>query len=230
MVVNMRTSSELHSGDDAVISVFLVDDHGVLREGVKLLLNSQPDMRVVGEADSGRGLAAQINDSGADLVIIDVSMPGFTGAQATAELKKECPEIKMLALTRHTEKAYLQQMLEAGASGYVLKQAAANELISAVRTVARGGTYLDPSIAGKLIERSTRRSHPAGTDQILTDREREVVRMITLGHTNKEIGATLGISVKTVESHKTKIMQKLGISSRAELVRFAMSEGWMKDE
>jgi DNA-binding NarL/FixJ family response regulator len=207
------------------ISVFLVDDHAVLREGLKLLIDAQPDMQVVGESDQGRRLANSVRSSSADVVVMDVSMPGFSGARATAELKSEQPAVTVLTLSRHTEKGYLQQMLESGASGYVLKQTPASELINAIRTVARGGTYLDPAIAGKLISHSGKRLRTA--DGTLTDREQEVVTMIALGHTNKEIASALGISVKTVEAHKTNVMQKLEINSRSGLVRFAIMQGWL---
>lgn len=209
------------------ISVFLVDDHAVLREGLKLLINAESDMRVAGEAEHGRSLVEQLSAAGAEVVVMDVSMPGISGARATQEVKRAQPGVIVLALTRHSERGYLQQMLESGASGYVLKQAPADQLINAIRTVSRGGTYLDPSIAGKLIpDHSTRRLHPRAESQI-TLREQEVVTMIALGHTNKEIASALGISVKTVESHKNNVMQKLEIRSRAGLVRFAIAQGWL---
>jgi DNA-binding NarL/FixJ family response regulator len=208
--------------------VFLVDDHAVLREGLRMLIDAQSDMVAVGEAMHGRDLAAAVARSGADVVVIDLSMPGFSGARATAELKRAMPSVIVIALTRHSEKAYLQQMLESGASGYVLKQTHAGELINAVRTVWRGGTYLDPAIAGKLIPSHPTRDAAAGAGRLLSAREQEVVTMIGLGHTNKEIASTLGISVKTVEAHKAKIMEKLEITSRAGLVRFAMMQGWLE--
>jgi DNA-binding NarL/FixJ family response regulator len=210
------------------ISVFLVDDHAVLREGLRLLIDGQPDMHVVGEAGHARELGRQVGSATVDVVVIDVSMPGMSGARATAELKGVRPEIAVIALTRHSEKGYLQQMLESGASGYVLKQAPAGELINAIRTVWRGGIYLDPSIAGKLITRHPARRLHAGMSRQLTDREQEVITLIALGHTNKEIASTLAISVKTVEAHKSKVMEKLEVTSRADLVRFAMMQGWLQ--
>jgi DNA-binding NarL/FixJ family response regulator len=210
------------------IGVFLVDDHAVLREGLRMLIDAQPDMVAVGEAAHGRDLAAAVAGSGADVVVIDLSMPGFSGARATAELKRAMPSVIVIALTRHSEKAYLQQMLESGASGYVLKQTHAEELLNAVRAVWRGGTYLDPAIAGKLVPNYATRAAAAGAGRPLSVREQEVVTMIGFGHTNKEIAATLNISVKTVEAHKARIMERLEITSRAGLVRFAMMQGWLE--
>jgi DNA-binding NarL/FixJ family response regulator len=209
------------------ITVYLVDDHTVLREGLRVLIEAQPDLHVVGESAHGRGLADAVAKSGAAVVVIDVSMPGLSGARATAELKRAHPEVSVIALTRHSERAYLQQMLESGASGYVLKQTPARELVSAIRAVFAGGIYLDPAIAGKLIARHARHCAQTGMQRHLTSREEEVVTMIAHGHTNKEIASTLGISVKTVESHKAKIMEKLEITSRADLVRFAINQGWL---
>jgi DNA-binding NarL/FixJ family response regulator len=156
-------------------------------------------------------------------------MPGFSGARAAAELKRQKPALVILALTRHDEKGYLQQMLDSGASGYVLKQAPAGELIHAIRTVFRGGTYIDPSIAGKIISRHTGKRVQPG-EHLLSVREEEVATLIALGHTNKEVASLLGISVKTVEAHKTNVMEKLEITSRADLVRFAITQGWLDSQ
>ncbi|HEX6642296.1 MAG TPA: response regulator transcription factor, partial [Thermoanaerobaculia bacterium] len=185
------------------------------------------DMVVVGEADRGRGAADAVTAAGgADVVVLDVSMPDITGSQVALELHAMLPETKIVALTRHAEKAYVQQMLQNGANGYVLKQTSADVLIAAIRTVNVGGTYLDPAVAGKIVETGARPMRGAGSDE-LTVREREVVTMVAYGHTNKEIAAVLGITVKTVETHKTNAMQKLEITSRADLVRFAIAQGWL---
>jgi two-component system, NarL family, response regulator NreC len=210
------------------IRVFLVDDHGVLRQGLRLLIDGQPDMRVVGEAETGRGAAYAIAGAGgADVVVLDVSMPDATGSQIAGELRQALPRTKIVALTRHSEKAYIQQMLQQGASGYVLKQTAADVLITAIRSVAAGVPFLDPAVAGKVADRAGRPMRGASSDE-LTAREREVLTMVAWGHTNKEIAAVLGITVKTVETHKTNSMQKLEITSRAELVRFALAQGWLE--
>jgi DNA-binding NarL/FixJ family response regulator len=208
------------------LAIFLVDDHSVVRAGIRMLIDAQPDMAVVGEASDGSAIVAAVARSGADVVLMDVSMPRVSGARATKELKEALPHVVVLALTRHGERAYLQQMIDCGASGYVLKQAAAGELLGAIRIASCGGTYLDPSIAGKVVHSSRREQVRAQ----LTAREREVATMIALGHTNKEVAATLGISVKTVEAHKARLMEKLDISSRAELVRFAMMQDWLSPD
>ena len=158
-------------------------------------------------------------------------MPGLSGAQATEHLKRSCPEVKVVALTVHEDESYLRGLLEAGAVGYILKRSAAEELIHAIRRVAAGGVYLDPSLAGKLVsvyidDRSIAEPTDLGE---LTDREAEVVRLIAMGHSNKEIAARLGISVKTVETHKARSLEKLDLHSRADLVRHALQHGWLRD-
>lgn len=206
------------------IRVFLIDDHVVLRHGLRLLIDAQKDMQVVGESGAGRGAANAIAEAGgADVLVLDISMPDIPGADVAAELKTQLPALNIVALTRHTEKAYVLSMLHAGASGYVLKQTAPDQLITAIRKVAAGGTFLDSGIAGKVSTRKERGSTPDD----LTTREREVLTMVAFGHTNKEISLVLGITVKTVETHKANAMQKLEIASRAELVRFALEQGWL---
>lgn len=212
------------------IRVFLIDDHGVLRQGLQLLLDAQPDMIVVGESGRGRDVIDSLLRSRPDVVIVDVSMPDVSGHQLAAAIREALPDAKIVALTRHAEKAYVQQMLKAGATGYVLKQTAADVLISAIRSVAAGGTYLDPAVAGKVIESMGGSRAGANNGAVLTGREQEVLTMVAYGHTNKEIGTALGITTKTVETHKANVMHKLGITSRAELVRFALAQGWLERE
>lgn len=207
--------------------VFLIDDHGVLRQGLRMLIDAQPDMHVVGEAERGRGAANAIaRAGGAEVVVLDISMPDTTGTQVAAELRAALPETKIVALTRHGEKAYVQQMLQNGANGYVLKQTAGDVLVTAIRTVVAGGTFLDPTVAGKMFDSGPPKRGAVSSD--LTAREQEVLKMVVLGHTNKEIASVLGITVKTVETHKANVMEKLEIDSRAELVRYAMAQGWME--
>ena len=212
------------------LGVFLIDDHGVLRHGLRMLIDSQADMHVVGEAERGRGVSALLDNTTADVVVLDISMPDISGVQVAAEIRGSHPNVKIVALSRHAEKAYVQQMLEAGAMGYVRKQTEAAVLLAAIRAVAGGEKYLDPSIAGKLFE--THGSRTAKKDvgglHALTPREREIVTLVAYGHTNKEIAGSLGITVKTVETHKTNIMQKLELTSRADVVRFALSQGWLE--
>jgi DNA-binding NarL/FixJ family response regulator len=212
------------------IDVFLVDDHSVLRQGLRMLIDAQSDMHVVGEAERGRGVVEQLQARNAppDVVVLDISMPDINGARVAANIRTALPKVKIVALTRHAEKAYVQQMLQAGATGYVLKQTAADVLISAIRAVAGGDTYLDHAVAGKLVESLGGPRASAGGPDALTPREREIVTLVAYGHTNKEIASTLGITVKTVETHKTNVMQKLEITSRAELVRFALTQGWLE--
>ena len=206
--------------------VFLIDDHAVLRQGLRLLIDAQPDMHVVGQTNRGPAAAEAIDAAGGtDVVVLDISMPDTTGPAIAYELRAALPAVKIVALTRHGEKAYIQQMMQNGASGYVLKQTAGDALIAAIRTVHAGGTYLDPAVAGKIFETGGVTAGANGEE--LTAREREVLTMVAWGHTNKEIAATLGITVKTVETHKANGMQKLDITSRAELVRYALSQGWL---
>lgn len=211
-----------------MIRVFLVDDHAVLRQGLRLLIDAQRNMQVVGESEHGRGVADLIGRAGgADVVVLDVSLPDSTGPAVAAEVSQAMPAVRIVALTRHGEKAYVQQMLQSGVAGYVLKQTAADVLIAAIENVAEGRVFLDPAVACKVVDKGTRplRGSPSGT---LSEREREVLTLVALGHTNKEIATLLGITVKTVETHKMNAMQKLEITSRADLVRFAMTQGWLE--
>jgi PAS domain S-box-containing protein len=200
-------------------------DRLTLEQGLRLLIDSQPDMEVVGEADRGRDAASAVRQAGTDVVLLDVSMPDTTGIRVAADLREALPDVKIVALTRHAEKGYVQQILQNGASGYVLKQTAGEALLEAIRTVTRGGTYLDPAVAGKLFEAAPTVRGGVATE--ITSREREVLTLVTWGHTNKEIASILGITVKTVESHKTNAMRKLEITSSADLVRYALAKGWL---
>jgi DNA-binding NarL/FixJ family response regulator len=165
------------------------------------------------------------------VVVLDVSMPGLSGAQAAERLRRECPKVKVLTLTFYEDKGYLRQLLEAGVAGYVLKRAAAAELIRAIRTVAAGGVYLDPALAGKVVGGFVRKpaGHPASKEADLSERETEVVRLVAAGHSNKEIASKLEIGVKTVETYKARSLEKLGLHSRADLVRYALQQGWLQE-
>jgi DNA-binding NarL/FixJ family response regulator len=213
------------------LRIFLADDHAVVREGLKALVNAQPDMEVVGEAGNGRDAWRQAMALQPDVVLMDVSMPELNGARATERLKQACPEVKVLALTMHENKVYLRQLLQAGASGYMLKRAAASELISAIRTVATGKVYLDSVLAGKVVDNFIlRQSHEdAAQFSDLSERETEVLRLIAWGYSNKEVAAQLEISVKTVETYKARLMEKLDLRSRADIVRYALHQGWLQD-
>jgi DNA-binding NarL/FixJ family response regulator len=213
------------------LRIFLADDHAVVREGLKSLVNAQPDMEVVGEAGDGRTAWRQAQELQPDVVLMDVSMPELNGARATERLKQACPAVKVLALTVHENKVYLRQLLQAGASGYVLKRAASEELIHAIRTVAQGNVYLDPALAGKVVDLFMRHQSSSDAPQFsnLSDRETEVLRQIAWGHSNKEIAAQLDISVKTVETYKARLMEKLDLHSRTDIVRYALHQGWLQD-
>jgi DNA-binding NarL/FixJ family response regulator len=187
-------------------------------------------MEVVGEASNGLEVAEQVRDCYPNLVIMDISMPELNGAQATAQLMRDCPDIKVLALSVHEDASYLRQLLEAGAVGYVLKRSAADMLIQALRMVAAGGVYLDPLIAskvvGSLVGKTTVLGAPATAE--LSEREADVIRLIAQGYSNKEIAAQLGLSIKTVETYKSRAMEKLGLDSRVAIVRYALQRGWLQ--
>ena len=214
---------------DGVARVVLVDDHPVVREGLKQLVNAQPDMRVIGEAADGLsacGIAKQLQP---DIVVMDLSMPNMTGAEATARLRRDSPATRVLALTVHEERLYLTQLLRAGATGYVLKRSAPADLVRAVRIVATGGTYIDPAVAGAVVEGYLDPGTTAedATHERLSDREREVLVRVSMGFSNKEIAAELGVSVKTVETYKGRAAEKLGLKTRVDIVRYAARQGWL---
>jgi DNA-binding NarL/FixJ family response regulator len=204
----------------------------VVREGLKSLVNAQPDMHVVGEADNGRAAWQRVVELKPDVVVMDVSMPEMSGAEATERLRRECPQVKVLALTFYEDRSYLRQMVEAGATGYVLKRAVMEELVHAVRTVAAGGSYLDQSLANKVVSsyfnQNPSDGKAAGGD--LSERESQVLRLIAWGYSNKEIGWKLNISVKTVDTYKLRLMEKLNLRSRTDIVRYALRRGLLQDE
>ncbi len=212
------------------LRVFVADDHAVLRDGLKALVRAEPDMEIVGEADNGRTTYEKAKELVPDVVLMDISMPDLSGVQATELLKRDCPSIKILILTAYKEKGYLDRLLKVGASGFVLKFSAAEELIGAIRLVAAGGIYLDPEMADRITEGYVR-SHLKGEmrQRELSTREEEVLRLIAQGYSNKEISNQLKIAVKTVESHKANLMQKLELRNRTEIVRYAVRQGWLQD-
>jgi DNA-binding NarL/FixJ family response regulator len=214
----------------AALQIFLADDHMVVREGLKTLINAQPDMIVIGEAGDGQTALQQAQACQPDIVIMDITMPDMNGIQATAQLKHACPDVKVVALSVHEDTSYLRQLLAAGASGYVLKHVAADALIQAIRLVAAGGVYLDPAIAGHVVARYVR--VPAAASELLgadlSERETDVAQRIAQGYSNREIGTQLNLSVKTVETYRARALEKLGLESRAALVRYALSHGWLR--
>ena len=213
------------------LRILVVEDHLTVREGVKLLVNAQADMEVIGEAGDGEIAIAQAEKLKPDVIVMDISMPNLNGLKATKRLRRNDSDIKILTLTRHTDDGYLQQLLAAGANGYVLKQSAPTELISAIRAVAKGDAYLDPSLTRKVMGGYVNRSSALRGENKgeLTDRESEVLRLIAFGYSNKDIGEQLELSIKTVEAHKSNAMKKLGISSRIDIVRYAILRDWLQE-
>lgn len=213
------------------LKILLAEDHQTVREGIKLLVNAQPDMEVIGEAGDGELAIKEAVKLKPDVVVMDITMPNMNGLRATKKLRALDGGIKILTLTRHTDDGYLKQLLAAGASGYVLKQSAPTELINAIRTVAAGNAYLDPSLTRKVMGGYVNRadSQRGENKAEITDREAEVLRLISFGFSNKEIGTQLDLSVKTVEAHKANAMRKLGITSRIDIVKYAILRDWLHD-
>jgi two-component system response regulator NreC len=215
----------------ARLRILLADDHETVREGLKAILNAQSDMEVVGEVADGGSAVAQARKLRPDVVVMDVSMPQVNGLEATRAMKTSCPQVRVVTLTRHADDGYLQQLLRAGASGYVLKQSRAAEVLQAIRAVAGGGTYIDPAIADRLVGTLGRRAQASGTENgrpALSPREEEVLRLVAWGYSNKEIASRLELSVKTIETHKSNATQKLGLQTRIDVVRFALLQGWLR--
>lgn len=211
--------------------ILLADDHAMLRSGLRLLLDAQPDLKVVGEASDGREALKLAANLQPDLVLLDLTMPGLGGMETLPVLRKAVPSARILILTMHDDEGYLRQALRNGASGYILKKAADNELISAVRAVLRGEMYVHPSMTRALLDGLLPDSPAATTDpwDMLTDREQEVLTLVALGHTSAEIAHRLSLSPKTVETYRARGMEKLGLRSRAALVQFAIAHGLLAD-
>ena len=211
------------------LRILLADDHVTVRHGLKLLIDGQPDMKVVSEASDGSSAVQQALESRPDVVVMDISMPGMNGLVATRKLKQLQPDAAIVTLTRHGDDAYLQELLRAGVSGYVLKQSPPTELLHAIRAVAAGGQYLDstltPRVTARLLAKDGKSA--AKGSATLSDRESEVLRQIASGYSNKEIAARLSLSVKTVEAHKANAMRKLGLNGRIDIVKYAILQGWL---
>lgn len=212
------------------LRILVADDFAVVREGLKAIIRAQPDMEIVGEASDGLSAVTLAEQLVPDVVVIAASISQLIGAQATVRIKHTIPAVHVIAFTIHRDKVHLRQMLEAGASGYVLKSAEAHEIVGAIRRVADGGTYVDPAIASRLVTSFVR--HPAGlpASTSLSDRETEVLRLIALGYSNKEISGRLELSVKTVETYKQRLMEKLGLKGRVDIVRYALAQGWLSGD
>ena len=204
------------------MKVLIADDHGIVRSGVKLLLDRQPDIDVVAEAEDGVDAVETVIQLRPDVAVLDVSMPRMTGLQATHEIKQQAPDTQVLILSMHDDERYLFEALRAGAAGYVLKRAADQDLVDAVRAAGRGEPFLTASAQQTLIRDFLERGEQPAE---LTPREQEVVKLIAEAHTNKEIAEILHLSEKTVESHRGRVLQKLGMRDRVELVRYAIRQG-----
>jgi DNA-binding NarL/FixJ family response regulator len=215
---------------DGRVRILLVEDHETVRQGLKLLIDREPDLEVVGEASDG----AQVMErplSDLDVVVMDISMPGVSGVIATRKLKALRPSLPVVSLTRHGDQAFLEELLRAGASAYVLKQSPHAELLRAIRAAAAGQQYIDPALTHHLAApfASRERKRPGRASPTLSDRETEVLRFVAQGHSNKEIAARLELSNKTIEVHKANAMRKLGLAGRIQLLQYALHVGWLHD-
>ena len=211
------------------LRILLADDHVTVRHGLKLLIDGQPDMKVIAEASDGATAVQRALAVRPDVVVMDISMPGTNGLVATRSLKQQQPDIAVITLTRHGDDAYLQELLRAGVSGYVLKQSAPVELLQAIRVAAAGGQYLDSTLTARVTAGFLgREGKKVGkTGATISDRESEVLRLIASGYSNKEIASRMSLSVKTVEAHKANAMRKLGLSGRIDIVKYAILQGWL---
>ncbi len=219
----------MRGGSDAPTRVVVVDDHAVVRSGLRRLLDAEPDIEVVGEAGDSRHAVFENRAQKPDVIVMDLVLPGEDGMEATRRVLKERPEVKVLVLSMQDDPAYVRQAFEAGACGYVLKEAVDAEVVAAVREVAGGGRYVHPPLGARLVAAEVAERAKAESDP-LSEREREVLRLLALGHTNQEIATMLCLSVRTVETHRAHIMQKLRLESRAQLVRYALQERLLPED
>lgn len=215
----------------AALRVFLADDHPIVLAGIKSLVMADAGLEVVGEAADGRTALRLATELKPDIAILDISMPGLNGVKVAEMLRMSCPDCKILALTVHEDRGYLRQLLELGIAGYMLKRSAAEDLVRAIWAVAKGGLYLDPAVAGKAMGRTPPRSarQESGVSVDLSERETEVLRLTASGHSNKSMAVALRVGVKTIETYKARAMEKLGFETRVELVRYAVSKGWLTE-
>lgn len=213
------------------IRVCIAEDHETVRTGLRMVLEAQPDMKIVGDASDGTLAVQRAEALRPDVLLLDISMPGLNGLEVTRAVRASSPDVAIVVLTRHSEEGYVQQLLAAGASGYVLKQSSTAELLQAIRAAAKGERYLDQQLVTRAADaymlrhgRSDGGLHPS-----ISDREESVLRSMALGYSNKEIASELGISIRTVEVHKANAMRKLGLKGRIDVVQYALLNGWLKD-
>ena len=208
----------------------MADDHPIVLDGLRNLIRAEPDFELVGEAASGLSALKIIREQRPDVAVLDISMPELNGIVLSRRLAGEMPALRLLVLTLHEDRAYLNQALEAGVRGYVLKRSAVENLVQAIRAVMVGGLYIDPAIVGRVFESkqvNKRLAARKGVAPALTDREADVLKMAALGFTNKEIASRLDVGVKSIETYKARGLEKLGLKTRAELVRYASGQGWL---
>ncbi len=204
------------------IKILVVDDHAIMRDGIRALLDLHDDIEIVGEASEGKEAIEKAQELAPDVIVMDIVMPGMDGLEATRRITKKYPKVKVLVLTQHDNKEYILSTIKAGSSGYVPKRALGSELVSAIRAVHGGDSFLYPSAAAALIEDYRHQAEAVEPYDRLTAREREILKLIAEGHTSREIAGMLFISLKTVLGHRTKIMQKLDLHNRTELIKYAM--------
>jgi len=215
----------------ATTRIVLADDHPIVLNGLRTLLDAEHDLEIVGEASNGSMALKQIRELQPDVAVVDISMPELNGIVVARRLSEEMPSLKLLVLTLHEDRAYLKQALDAGVRGYVLKRSAAENLVQGIRAVVLGGLYVDPAIAHRFFEAITNRAGRQRNDPAnpgLTERETEVLKYAALGFTNKEIARKLDVGIKSVETYRARGSEKIGLRSRADLVRYASTQGWLE--
>jgi DNA-binding NarL/FixJ family response regulator len=210
------------------IRVAVADDHPVVLAGIKTLLQTAPEITIIGEATTGKAAIELIQQTLPDIAIIDISLPDISGLDIARYVAETCPAVKLLALTVHEDRAYVQLLLQAGIKGYMLKRSAAEDLVRAVRAVAAGGVFLDPEIADKALAETVQSGSSSSDKEHLSQRENEVLRLTAQGFSNKEIAARLDVSIKTVETYKARASEKLNLRTRADIVRYGVAHGWLE--
>lgn len=218
----------------SAIRVLIVDDHALVREGIRALLSRADDMTVVGEAGGGREAIALAKSLSPEIILMDIAMPDLGGLEATIEIRKDCPDARIIVLTQYGDREYVHRFLRAGVSGYLLKKAAGAELVAAIRAVHRGGLVLDPDVARDAVTGEAAPPSEIASEaepyERLTDREKQVLKLVAEGRSNKEVASLLGISVKTAMSHREHVMDKLDVHSRTDLIRFALRSGVIRPD